>query len=119
MQQQAEGLFCGSACARLGPAARCAAPSCAAQPAPPLNAQPRRSPPAQALALHLIEGVIDQVDSSVSVSWVQPRILTLPQASAARTGLGGRVVGCAAVGRARVRHATKLPRYTGADRTIV
>lgn len=34
---------------------------------------------AQTLALHLIEGVIDQVDGTVQVSWVQPRILTLPQ----------------------------------------
>ncbi|MEW5298902.1 MAG: hypothetical protein WDW38_004824 [Sanguina aurantia] len=33
----------------------------------------------KALSLHLIEGVIDQVDSSVCVSWVQPRILTKPQ----------------------------------------
>lgn len=33
----------------------------------------------QTLALHLIEGVIDEVDGSVQVSWVQPRILTLPQ----------------------------------------
>ena len=36
----------------------------------------------QTLALHLIEGVIDQVDGSVQVSWVQPRILTLPQVRA-------------------------------------
>ena len=33
----------------------------------------------QTLALHLIEGVIDQVEGSVQVSWVQPRILTMPQ----------------------------------------
>lgn len=33
----------------------------------------------KALALHLIEGSIDQVDSSVSVSWVQSRVLTAPQ----------------------------------------
>jgi hypothetical protein len=38
--------------------------------------------PLQTLALHLIEGVIDQVDGSVQVSWVQPRILTLPQVRA-------------------------------------
>lgn len=41
----------------------------------------------QTLALHLIEGVIDQVDGSVQVSWVQPRILTLPQVRA--VGVGG------------------------------
>jgi hypothetical protein len=40
----------------------------------------------QALSLHLIEGIIDQVDGTMQVSWVQPRILTLPQVS------GGRVV---------------------------
>ncbi|KAK9816790.1 hypothetical protein WJX72_005132 [[Myrmecia] bisecta] len=33
------------------------------------------------LSLHLIEGVIDQVAGSVQVGWVQPRVLTLPQAS--------------------------------------
>lgn len=40
----------------------------------------------QTLALHLIEGVIDQVDGSVQVSWVQPRILTLPQVRVPRGG---------------------------------
>eukprot|EP01025_Chloroclados_australasicus_P063171 TRINITY_DN833_c0_g1_i1.p1 TRINITY_DN833_c0_g1~~TRINITY_DN833_c0_g1_i1.p1 ORF type:complete len:387 (+),score=51.40 TRINITY_DN833_c0_g1_i1:99-1259(+) len=33
----------------------------------------------KALELHLIEGVIDEVDGYVQVSWVQPRVLTLPQ----------------------------------------
>ncbi len=33
----------------------------------------------QALSLHLLEGCIDQVASSVSINWVQPRVLTKPQ----------------------------------------
>lgn len=33
----------------------------------------------KALSLHLLEGRIDQVASTVSISWVQPRILTKPQ----------------------------------------
>ena len=33
----------------------------------------------RALSLHLIEGTIDQVDEYVQVSWVQPRVLTLPE----------------------------------------
>ncbi|PNH01687.1 26S proteasome non-ATPase regulatory subunit 13 [Tetrabaena socialis] len=33
----------------------------------------------KALALHLIEGVIDEVDSAVDVKWVTPRILTADQ----------------------------------------
>ncbi|KAL4425759.1 hypothetical protein ABPG75_009775 [Micractinium tetrahymenae] len=41
------------------------------------------------LALHLIEGVIDQVDGTVQVSWVQPRILTLPQIETLRGRLDG------------------------------
>lgn len=50
---------------------------------PCLPTLPRPLPlPHQTLALHLIEGVIDQVDGSVQVSWVQPRILTLPQVRA-------------------------------------
>lgn len=47
------------------------------------------TPRAQTLALHLIEGVIDQVDGSVQVSWVQPRILTLPQIQGLRGRLDG------------------------------
>ncbi|KAI3438613.1 hypothetical protein D9Q98_001036 [Chlorella vulgaris] len=43
----------------------------------------------KALALHLVEGVIDQVDGSVQVSWVQPRILTLPQINGLRARLDG------------------------------
>eukprot|EP00884_Botryococcus_braunii_P006375 jgi/Botrbrau1/15739/Bobra.4_1s0107.1 len=39
------------------------------------------------LSLHLIEGVIDQVDNIVQVSWVQPRVLTLPQAAALKERL--------------------------------
>ncbi|GAB4817025.1 hypothetical protein N2152v2_004071 [Parachlorella kessleri] len=41
------------------------------------------------LALHLIEGVIDQVEGTVQVSWVQPRILTMPQVSGLATRLDG------------------------------
>ncbi len=33
----------------------------------------------KALALHLIEGTIDQVGGTVSISWIAPRILTLPE----------------------------------------
>lgn len=41
----------------------------------------------KALALHLIEGSVDQVDGTVSVSWVAPRVLTMPQIE----GLRGRL----------------------------
>ena len=33
----------------------------------------------KALSLHLIEGIIDQVNGTVSISWVAPRVLTLPE----------------------------------------
>lgn len=36
----------------------------------------------KALALHLIEGKIDQVDNIVEISWVAPRVLTMPQVEA-------------------------------------
>lgn len=39
------------------------------------------------LSLHLIEGVIDQVDATVQVSWVQPRVLTLEQAAGMKARL--------------------------------
>lgn len=38
----------------------------------------------KALSLHLIEAAIDQVGGTVQVSWVQPRVLTLPQVDALR-----------------------------------
>lgn len=41
----------------------------------------------KALSLHLLEGAINQVDGTVQVSWVQPRVLTLPQVD----GLRGRL----------------------------
>lgn len=41
------------------------------------------------MQVHLIEGIIDQVDSTVQVSWVQPKVLTLPQI----TDLKGRLDG--------------------------
>lgn len=33
----------------------------------------------KALSLHLIEGIIDQVNGSVSISWVAPRVMTIPE----------------------------------------
>jgi len=39
------------------------------------------------LSVHLIEGTIDQVEGTVHVSWVQPRVLTVPQIA----GLTGRL----------------------------
>jgi len=33
----------------------------------------------QALSLHLIEGIINQVQGIVYISWVAPRVLTKPQ----------------------------------------
>ncbi|KAL0020349.1 hypothetical protein WJX79_001253 [Trebouxia sp. C0005] len=41
------------------------------------------------LSLHLIEGIVDQVDGNVKVSWVQPRVLTNPQISALKDRLDG------------------------------
>ena len=38
----------------------------------------------RALSQHLIEGSIDQVDGVVSVTWVQPRVLLLPQVAQLR-----------------------------------
>lgn len=43
----------------------------------------------KAFALHLIEGAIDQVDGYVSISWVVPRVMTLPEIDALRLRLGG------------------------------
>lgn len=31
------------------------------------------------LQVHLIEGIVDQVDGTVYISWVQPRVLGIPQ----------------------------------------
>lgn len=42
----------------------------------------------KAMSLKLIEGIMDQVDGTVQVTWVQPQVLTLPQIQALHTRLG-------------------------------
>lgn len=39
------------------------------------------------LQVHLIEGIIDQVESTVHVSWVQPRVLGIQQIKSLRDKL--------------------------------
>ncbi|CDP11711.1 unnamed protein product [Coffea canephora] len=41
----------------------------------------------KSLSVHLIEGVIDQVDGLVHVTWVQPRVLGIPQIKSLRDRL--------------------------------
>lgn len=41
----------------------------------------------KSLSVHLIEGIIDQVEGSVYVSWVQPRVLGIPQIKSLRDRL--------------------------------
>ena len=43
----------------------------------------------KALALHLVEGAVDQVDGVVDISWVAPRVLTMPQIDALKVKLDG------------------------------
>lgn len=42
----------------------------------------------KAMSLKLIEGIMDQVDGTVQVTWVQPQVLTLPQIQALHMRLG-------------------------------
>ncbi|XP_028754683.1 26S proteasome non-ATPase regulatory subunit 13 homolog A [Neltuma alba] len=41
----------------------------------------------KSLSVHLIEGIIDQVEGTVHVSWVQPRVLGIPQIKSLRERL--------------------------------
>ncbi|CAN6579794.1 hypothetical protein ACFX2I_037372 [Malus domestica] len=41
----------------------------------------------KSLSVHLIEGIIDQVEETVHVSWVQPRVLGIPQVKSLRDRL--------------------------------
>ncbi|XP_073154556.1 26S proteasome non-ATPase regulatory subunit 13 homolog B [Henckelia pumila] len=41
----------------------------------------------KSLSVHLIEGIIDQVEGTVYVSWVQPRVLGIPQIKSLRNRL--------------------------------
>ncbi|KAL6180971.1 hypothetical protein ACLB2K_047629 [Fragaria x ananassa] len=43
----------------------------------------------KSLSVHLIEGIIDQVEGTVHVSWVQPRVLGVPQIKSVRDRLDG------------------------------
>ncbi|XP_030511467.2 26S proteasome non-ATPase regulatory subunit 13 homolog B-like [Rhodamnia argentea] len=43
----------------------------------------------KSLSVHLIEGVIDQLEGTVHVSWVQPRVLGIPQVKSLRDRLDG------------------------------
>ncbi|XP_010518936.1 PREDICTED: 26S proteasome non-ATPase regulatory subunit 13 homolog B-like [Tarenaya hassleriana] len=43
----------------------------------------------RSLSVHLMEGIIDEVEGTVHVSWVQPRVLGIPQIKSLREHLDG------------------------------
>ncbi|KAG0494127.1 hypothetical protein HPP92_005121 [Vanilla planifolia] len=43
----------------------------------------------KSLSVHLIEGIIDEVEGRIHISWVQPRVLGIPQIKSLRDRLDG------------------------------